>query len=161
MYGHSSTAALQKWPDTGVSVLELSLLCPLRPTTLLLIWDEHTAWSPGVQVPCWSTAPRTLELPSVTEKQVSKSIPRCLCALIHYINRKLIDAGSQPWAPGKGLDTRTSEDTRGPARWICHCLGKVAADSREVIDPTVLTCSVTCPGLAEKHLRCGRVLESE
>lgn len=51
-----------------------------------------TSIVPGVQVPCWSTAPRTrfLGLPSVTEKQVPKSIPRCLCTVIRYINRKLI-----------------------------------------------------------------------
>lgn len=47
VYSHSSTAALQQWPDMGVSVLELSLLRPLRPTALLLTWDEHSAWSPG------------------------------------------------------------------------------------------------------------------
>lgn len=39
---------------------------------------------------------------------------------------------------GKGLGTRTSEDCRGSVRWIYHCLGKVAADPREVTDPTVL-----------------------
>lgn len=103
LYSCSRTAVLEQWPATGVSVPELSLLRPLCPTVLLLTWDEHIAWSPG---PCRGTAPRTqfCGLPSVTHREAGTKINPKMPLHTHrafcYINRKLTDAGSQPWVPG-------------------------------------------------------------